>query len=649
MDVLALKIKDLLGYNKENFIKYLNQYILSYGLPVEESQIVAWRNCYDFLVERFKNIDEKFYDTFVVFEYMLPLEKYRRPDVILLFDDRVIILEFKDKNEVLINDVEQCIGYREDIKNYHYITEKMNLQVECYLVLTKSNESKATCLGVDILNKDNFNDKVFDRSYFPLNINKVEEWLKSKYEPIPSIIEAAHKLFFEGELPYIKNIADGDIEVAVDKVWSLIRDNETVDKKKRIIFVSGVPGSGKTLVALKTLYEYNRQKYEEEHESFAAVYLSGNGPLVNVLREELSGSTVNGVEGKAYIRGMLEFKKEFMYTDKNIPQNTVLMFDEAQRAWDKEHMKKPYSEAEGLLKIGHRIFEQKGYVTIICFVGDGQSIHLGEEKGISLWVDVLKKYKDWDVYIPSNYKDVFEELNAQQINDNTVHLKDDDAKLKCINICSELYLDTSIRNNFIDTSKWIEGLLNLDVSNWQEYIKSMKSIVKEMMGKGLILRITRDMKKVIWQTNQFKKENPKAKYGFIVSSKCRDVEKEIKKYTNNYYTTSYIRDIDAGKWFMYECVNFKKAASEFLCQGLEIDFPVVLFGGDYYIKDKKWTIRPCVIESNKGKYKDFDTIIQNIYRVLLSRSRKGMILFLPSSAGFDETYNFFRDIGIPEI
>lgn len=231
------------------------------------------KDCYYFLQNQLSKLKGKFDGDYMIFEYMLPLERYRRPDVILLFNEKVIILEFKEKYKIEVRDVEQAIGYREDIKHFHYVTNKYDMDIEAFLVVTKLQGEEKVERGIKVLSSQNFIEQVFDAKNSTLDEEIVNEWIDSKYEPIPSIIEAANDLFLHGEIPYIKNIAEGDIASTVKKVAKLISDNEKIYKRKRIIFVSGVPGVGKTLVALQTLYDYNKKRFEVEKVPFGAVYL----------------------------------------------------------------------------------------------------------------------------------------------------------------------------------------------------------------------------------------------------------------------------------------------------------------------------------------------------------------------------------------
>ena len=622
MKPLVITIGEFLELGKLDFVNYLSKYIEAYELPLGESQVRAWKDCYDFLENQMSEVNIGFHKVSMVFEYMLPLERYRRPDVILLFKEKVVILEFKQKLIPEAKDIEQAIGYREDLYHFHYVTNKLNLKVEAFIVSTSLSDNNIVKRGIKVLTSDNFRGELFSTTKDSLDNDAVNVWVNSKYEPIPSIIEATNQLFFKGELPYIKNIADGDIEATVNKVKELVLKNESINKGKRIIFVSGVPGSGKTLVALKTLYDYNNFKFQNEGIKFGAVYLSGNGPLVSVLKEQLSTGNVNGYEGKAYIKGIIDYKREYLRNDK-VPDNTLLLFDEAQRSWDKKKMRKDISEPEGLLEIAEKIYKAKRYVTLICFIGDGQAIYTGEEKGLLLWEEALRKHNDWEAYVPKKYEKEFRFLEKE-------------------NIENHLFLDTSIRTNFIDTSKWIEALLKLETDNCKTYLE-------EMLEKGLILRITRDMKKAKGFAEEFSIQYPKGSYGLLISSKARIVEDRIKILTSGYFKGSFIKDIEAGKWFIEESKELGRAASEFLCQGLEIDLPIVIFAGDYYIKNNSWYLTKAMESDNNGKFENYGKIIENTYRVLLSRARKGMILFIPNGKGFDETYDYFKELGVEEI
>ncbi|MGG3563182.1 DNA/RNA helicase domain-containing protein [Neobacillus rhizosphaerae] len=606
----------------------LTQFLEEYDFPVGDLQKASWTDTFDFLQSIFQPQIAHYQELYIVFEYMLPLEKGRRPDILLMLKDRVIILEFKQKGRVSLEDIEQTIGYQEDLKKFHHVTYEKGLKIKGYLVLTEAVQSFEVVRGIEILNRNNFLEKVRISGSVFQRENDVNEWVSSPYQPLPTVTKATLDLFQDGHLPHIKNIEEGAISETVKFIKKRIRANETVGKGKEIIFVSGVPGAGKTLVAIKTLYDYNAYQYKEGNQPLSAIYLSGNGPLVNVLQEQLQDVAFNESVGKTYIKGVFEFKREYLHT-RIIPPFHCIFFDEAQRAWDEEKMGRyQMSEPEGLLQVGEKIFNHKGYATIVCFIGDGQTIHVGEEKGIPLWQQALMNHPGWRVYIPPNYAEQFQGTYYRE--------------------CEQLFLDTSIRSNFIDTSGWIEALLKMDM-------ETARNELVQMQEKGFILRISCDYEACKRFIENKRIDFPDMMYGMLVSSKS--YENQVRRYTNNPYYKSFMKDTDAGKWFLHECKTWRQGATEFVCQGLELDFPLVCFGGDYFIHNRNWMIESSVYqrfqlrenERNDKKFSNFPVIIANIYRVLLSRSRRGMVLYIPNEPRFNETYDFFINTGADEL
>lgn len=618
MNGLIYKLNELKKLNKKDIIDEIKEYTEAKGFIVEEGQIAAWDACIDFLNNQNELLNNTTYDITCIFEYFLPLEGGRRPDVIMLFDEKVIILEFKNKQNYTEDDISQAIGYREDLYHYHNFTRENNLEVESYLVLTKGNLSE-NINNFQILNKENFLEKIDFKNLTPSNKSKAQEFINSEYEPLPDILSATYDLFKSGKLPHIQSISDGDIEKAYTQLKKIVFNNMTKNRGKNIVFISGVPGAGKTLVALKFLYNYNKYIQSKNTNEGGAIYLSGNGPLVNVIEAQIDEALGKEGLGKAYIKGAIKFKREFMNNNK-IPNYNVLLFDEAQRAWDEEKMNSGgISEPQALIDICDKIYKAKGDVTLVCFVGNGQSIHEGEEKGIKLWVEVLKDRIDYDIYLPDKFKEDFSEV-------------------KNLNIVNELHLDVSIRNNFIDISKFIESVLSCNVFEARKELDHIKS-------KGFVIKVSRDFNKCMEYVENL--ENKNLKHGLLISSKVKGNDFEnVKKALGKSNFTSYIDSREAGKWFLRDCNEMETAASEFACQGLEIDFPIVIFGGDYVVRNGKFDFDENKLGYHLKKYKNPKLIMENIYRVLLTRSRKGMILYVPDDKNLDETYDFLRSVGV---
>ena len=185
---------------------------------------------------------------------------------------------------------------------------------------------------------------------------------------------------------------------------------------KTICFVTGVPGSGKTLAGLNIATERMRSSSDEH-----AVFLSGNGPLVAVLREALANDEVdrskaNGANfvskkdayrhASAFIQNIHHFRDEYVRTTA-APREQVVVFDEAQRAWNKEQASRfmrdkrgqaefDMSEPQFLLSVMDR---HKDWCVVVCLIGGGQEINTGEA-GLEEWLGAIERnYSDWHIHL----------------------------------------------------------------------------------------------------------------------------------------------------------------------------------------------------------------------------------------------------------
>ncbi len=105
-------------------------------------------------------------------------------------------------------------------------------------------------------------------------------WDAGIFHPIPPIIDAAVRLYSDNEVFEIGHAAAAreDLNKATDSLTKIVRSaKDTGDKA--ICFITGVPGSGKTLVGLNAVHHQDLRD--------TASFLSGNGPLVKILREAL--------------------------------------------------------------------------------------------------------------------------------------------------------------------------------------------------------------------------------------------------------------------------------------------------------------------------------------------------------------------------
>ena len=203
-----------------------------------------------------------------------------------------------------------------------------------------------------------------------------------------------------------------------------------VSRKKVICFVTGVPGAGKTLVGLNVATEHMDKASE-----LYSVFLSGNGPLVSVLREALARDRVRREceqgrklkkgtatsEVKAFIQNVHHFRDECLVDAARPPVEHVALFDEAQRAWNLAHtatfmrQKKKLSgfqqsEPESLISCMDR---HQDWAVVVCLVGGGQEINTGEA-GIGEWIVSLQRsFPHWHIRLSSRLTDT--EYGAGQV------------------------------------------------------------------------------------------------------------------------------------------------------------------------------------------------------------------------------------------
>lgn len=420
------------------------------------------------------------------------------------------------------------------------------------------------------------------------------------------------------------------------------------ENKKYICFVTGVPGAGKTLVGLDVV-----AKSLDKDESELSVYLSGNGPLVDVLREALKISSksenLTSKQTEASINALIQssfgFKRDNASTDKPTAEN-ILIFDEAQRVWNKDKMSRKHKDEEMNVSEPHLLVDimnrHEKWAVIVCLVGLGQDIYDGEV-GINEWFRTcIEDFPDWEMFYSSKIFTQIEDKNIDKeaiINCSRCHQK------------KHLHLDTSIRSfRSNNQSKFIDNLLNNEP-------EKAKILYDEIFEKYPIY-ITRDIKLAKkWARSQVRGSQ---RCGVLASSGAQRLKPE------GIYVP---KQIDHVKWFLAESNDIRSSnmmeivASEFKVQGLEIDWAVVCWDADlrrkedndnwdyYSFRGTRW---------NKRNKPEMQRYLINSYRVLLTRARQGMVLFVPegvapeddptrNSEFYDGIYNYLKLCGVKDL
>ncbi|MGD1030387.1 MAG: DNA/RNA helicase domain-containing protein [Opitutaceae bacterium] len=590
-------------------------------------QIRAWRNSVPPVqasASALLNVEPKSVEYGAVLEYLMP-DGPRRADVILLVSGAVLVIELKGDDTWQPEFIEQASDYARRLYWYHALCGSQNVRVHTILASYGRRGTETFAEWHTCTNADNLLNVVrrFDRPAEALPI-KVSEFIAPQtWQPSLSLVQAARKFFADHELPHIKRI-DDITAAAVDRIVKEIRRG-CAEEKRLLILLSGVPGAGKTYVGLKIAHEPFLDDLAAPMESgdkptAPAVFLSGNAPLVEVLQYELRRA---GGGGRVFVRGVRDFVERYSREAAPAPPHHVLIFDEAQRAWDAEkvrshhHRRDAVSEPTAFIEFAERI---PSWSVVIGLIGEGQEIHTGEEAGIGQWAEAVRDRPNWEAIGPAQFRVSF-------IRDGVKY-----------ETASELHLATSVRFNFAaGLSDWAAGIVADDSPPGK-----LREIARDLVRAGYQLRITRDLAKAqqfLWAKYR---DLPDSRFGLLVSSRDRDL---------GAYEIRQSRFFRAGPWYAdpeaspNSCRRLLEAATEFAAQGLELDHVLLAWGGDFLRNGTKW--------DNGGAKRYRDTAVKdplqlrrNAYRVLLTRGREGLLIWVPEGKpSFDKTFEFLRDSG----
>lgn len=351
----------------------------------------------------------------VALEFSIP-RMGKRVDAIIILAGIIFLLEFKvGESEFSAAARDQVTDYALDLKNFH--AGSHNRRIVPIVVATKAT-AIANHLRWDL---DSVAETLFCNSdgvgaHLASIIQQAPQqvpldyrlWAASGYRPTPTIIETAQALYGGHRVEEITRSDAGAKNLSVTThCLEQIIEAAKANRHKAICFVTGVPGAGKTLAGLN-LVTHRAKAHGDEH----AVFLSGNGPLVEVLREALArhevlqlkekGRTASKADAtrkvKAFIQNIHHFRDANLISAA-APDEHVTVFDEAQRAWDRAHaanfmaQKKDtpdfaMSEPEFLIRVMNR---HSDWCTIVCLIGGGQEINAGEA-GLTEWFVALRDH-----------------------------------------------------------------------------------------------------------------------------------------------------------------------------------------------------------------------------------------------------------------
>jgi len=603
------------------------------------------------------------YDGTVIFEYSIP-RMGKRVDVVLLIQQVVFILEFKvGESNFEQQAVEQVWDYALDIKNFHEPSHQIFLAP--ILIATESLKSSL------LINFSASDDQVLipimiGCSMLPVAIEKIlffakggnidtESWIVGRYSPTPTIIEAAKALYNQHSVAEISRSDASAVNLArtSDAILKII-ESAKASHRKAICLVSGVPGAGKTLVGLNVATQSMQSSGETP-----AVFLSGNGPLVSVLREALTRDKIarERVQGrrltkgsvmrevKLFIQNVHHFRDDCLIDIDQPPVDHVAIFDEAQRAWNKvqtakfmrEKKNKPdflFSEPEFLISCLDR---HPDWAVVVCLIGGGQEINTGEA-GLEEWIDSIdRSFKSWDIHVS-------DALTESEIGTNALHIL---RHRQNVHFNKHLHLSVSMRSFRAEhLSALVGALLDLQVEQALNYFIQIRN--------SYPIRLTRKIEQAkAWLKI---KARGSERYGIVVSSQAQRLKP---------HAIDVKSPVDPIHWFLNDKNDVRSSyyledvATEFHVQGLELDWACVVWDADFRHSAEGWTTFSFVGDKWQRILKhDRQRYLKNAYRVLMTRARQGMVIVIPEGDAadhtrqpeyYDSTFRYFQSMGFETL
>ncbi len=560
----------------------------------------------------------------------------KRADVLLVLPNAIVILEFKVGADSFNQaDVSQVYDYALDLKNFHEGSHELPIVPILCPTHAPTNGREELQWHADrvaqplLIGPQSLADTIARIAALPTGADiKFEDWIASGYKPTPTIVEAAQALFQQhGVEDITRSDAGARNLTATTSALQRVIEESKVNGHKSICFVTGVPGAGKTLAGLNIATTRARE-HADEH----AVFLSGNGPLVDVLREALSrDESVRHDVSKSeasrrvsnFVQNIHHFRDEAI-RDQNPPIEKVVVFDEAQRAWTREQASKfmktkrqisdfAMSEPEFLISVMDR---HQDWCVIVCLIGGGQEINTGEA-GLSEWVSAVQgKFPHWKVFV------------SDRIADDDYLTRDAKDALNSLNMTAErdLHLAVSMRSFRAEA---LSDCIGHVVGNRPDLARVS---YQQLAGRYPIF-LTRSLGEAKeWVRSRARGSE---RFGVLASSGAHRLRPEGIHIKSK---------IDPPVWFLNDRSDVRSSfyceevATEFDVQGLELDWAVVCWDADFRHDGERW--RTYDFKGTRWqsiRSADSQDFLRNAYRVIMTRARQGMAIFVPEGDDADPT------------
>jgi Uncharacterized conserved protein (DUF2075) len=638
------KASELLASAPEAIVQRLALRLVETHHLNRETQLHAWRQQILLLRIALRDLSGSWR---VLFEYPL-LRLGRRIDTVLLTDSAILVLEFKvGATAVSTLDRQQTEDYALDLINFH--AESRVHPIVLILVATQARTPAAQwplfwhgVTPVFVASAATLGSLLADvaaRTPAPMRPLDARAWEAAAYRPVPTIIEAATMLYNRHG---VEDIAAARADVGnLGRTTAAIRhavDAARSAARHAVLFVTGIPGAGKTLCGLNAVFGATA----------GAAFLTGNLPLVHVMREALARDAheqgrnlrVARQETESAIQPLIGFLRDNLSRIEP-PHEHVVVFDEAQRAWDAEFGRRKFGHAQSEAALFLDIMRRhRDWAVIVALVGTGQEINTGEA-GLAAWGEALAARPDWQVRGPEGV-----------LGGGDPRQRLFDATPDGMHIDAALHLNVPVRSiRSSAAAPWVDAVLSGDA--W-------RAVAIARAAGGVPFLVTRSLAAARRSLRRLARGTRRA--GLVCSAGARRLVAD-----GIWPNFPHLDATAVANWFLRRWPDVRASdalelpATQFACQGLELDHVGLCWGNDLIRRAgrSEWIARS--LSGTRWQEPRGEAAIAfqiNTYRVLLTHARYETVIWVPQGdaadatrdpATFDAIARFLCDCGAPAL
>lgn len=598
-------VHDFCSRQLSSLVDKLSSTYATDGLDISNEQARVWRYQCEELQRLLKNDAAADAVARIVFEFPRPGEGYRRvADVLLLLKSKSIaVLEFKHR-PIDEYDQRHALADAKHLNNCH--SESHGRKVQPFMLITKK----------DVVSEALFSDQLpvegIETGYPRLKKFLCDEaretdqsewkrWLDGTYLLKPSLLRGTVHAILFNQIPELTGKNGKQLSTA----RKMIKEQHQAAQKAGqglVIIVDGAPGAGKTLLGISLVAEFIHQATAKQ-----ATFFSGNAPLVSVLKSAINKYSKPDVTTDQLFKHAKHVKNSL--DEPSILNNSLLVFDEAQRAWQGGNNRD--SELSILWE-----WAAQHVKTLVLLVGKGQAIYSNEMPDKDFWQEIrsLTKKHNQVTVCCSNEVESSHQLGASITK-------------------SMLSLRNPIRQHGVDKfAEWIEAVIAGNT-----YLASQ---LANTIRPYYPLKIFSDKNEIETAARSFfaqvRDGKERFRFGWFISSQA-----EATKFPNR-LTSSTRDESPVSDWYLCpptepkSCCLLDSCSTEFTCQGLEVDISLLAWGDDFFRRNHSWDFKPGC--------RQLDEFTVNTYRVLLSRGRQGLFVYCSDV----DTYNYLSECGMDE-